>query len=141
MPPKTAKKKKKTGNNKTKKKKIESKQFKVDGKSFDKKTKLFNGRPARIRIKKDENAPFGVIKDDPEEWTDDANTAWDELESRGLLRYGVFSLNKSNPNPNPDPDPNPDPIPNPNPIPNPDPNPNPNQARPTLRSTATGAAG
>ena len=81
MPPKTAKLKKKTGNNKTKKK--DRKQFKVDGKTFKLKD---NSSKVRIELSDAGN----VIKFKPDLWPEEANRLWDELQSKGLIKYGVM---------------------------------------------------
>ena len=85
MPPKTAKLKKKTGNNKTKKKKPPRKQFNVDGKKF-----RLKDDSSQVRIELTDSGD--IIKFKPDLWPDDANQAWDELQSKGLIKYGTMSL-------------------------------------------------
>ena len=86
MPPKTAKKKKKTGNNKTqKKKKKTTTQFNVDGKRF-----RLKDDSSWTRIEKTDSED--IIKFKPDLWPDDANQAWDELQSEGLIKYGRMYL-------------------------------------------------
>ena len=83
MPPKTAKLKKKSQNNKTKKKKPDRKQFKVNGKTFK-----LKDNSTQVRIERTESG--NVIKFKPDLWPDEANRLWDELESKGLIKYGVM---------------------------------------------------
>ena len=118
MPPKTAKLKKKTGNNKTKKK--DRKQFKVDGKTFKLKD---NSSKVRIELSDAGN----VIKFKPDLWPDEANRLWNELQSKGLIKYGVMKTktidktktktkkkikktteSKQQPKPEPEPEPEPE---------------------------------
>ena len=80
MPPKTAKLKKKTGNNKTKKKKATRKQFLVDGKPF-----RLKDNSSQVRIELTDSGD--VIKFKADLWPDDANQAWDELQSKGLIKF------------------------------------------------------
>ena len=80
MPPKTAKLKKKTGNNKTKKKKAARKQFLVDKEPF-----RLKDNSSQVRIELTDSGD--VIKFKADLWPDDANQAWDELQSKGLIKF------------------------------------------------------
>jgi hypothetical protein len=84
MSSKTAK-NKKPRNNKTKKKKANRQQFKVDGKNF---RLTDDSSLARIELT-DTNK---VIKFKPALWSDEANKLWDELTSKGLIKYGSMKL-------------------------------------------------